>query len=110
MSCGNCTVCCKFFKIDEIKKPANELCKHCTGKGCGIYDNPEKPSACDEFRCAYLDYNWPKALRPDKCGVLVWGKGIGVLKAVKFKKATGGIKKKLKELSSQFELILEKTA
>ena len=55
-ACGACSLCCKLLQIDEpeLKKPANEWCRHCRpGKGgCAIYD--ERPPVCRDFACEWL--------------------------------------------------------
>ncbi len=68
-SCGTCTACCEVFEIPELEKPARKLCQHCTGKGCGNYE--DRPEPCRVFRCAWLAGNWREELRPDKCGVMI---------------------------------------
>lgn len=49
--CGDCTLCCKLFEVDELAKPANVLCGHCDGKRCQIYNR--RPQMCAEFNCMY---------------------------------------------------------
>jgi hypothetical protein len=55
-SCGECSMCCKLLKIDEIEisKPANQWCKHCRpgAGGCMIYD--DRPPVCHGFACLWL--------------------------------------------------------
>ena len=110
--CGECTVCCEFFNIQSLNKPAGVLCSKCTGKGCGDYDN--RPADCSSFKCAFLDYNWDERLRPDRCGVLVWGKGHLKLKAFELWEDDSEeqelIHEKLIELSENYEIIAEKSA
>ena len=74
-SCGGCTACCKTPYIDApgLRKPSHQMCQHCTGVGCGIYD--KRPEACREFRCLWLrsqNSEQPMAaeLRPDRCHVI----------------------------------------
>ncbi len=52
-ACGNCTMCCKLLRIEELDKPVGEWCRHCDiGKGCRIYDS--RPEPCRGFNCGYL--------------------------------------------------------
>lgn len=67
--CNGCTACCSVLEIKELSKPANTTCSSCTGKGCGVYDT--RPETCKNFKCAYLNSDWPENLRPDKCGVII---------------------------------------
>lgn len=69
MECGSCTVCCRLLYLPELNKPLGVMCDHCTGIGCGIYE--ERPQVCRDFRCAYHQAETVNlALRPDHCGVL----------------------------------------
>jgi hypothetical protein len=70
--CGGCIVCCVAPKINlpELKKHAGEMCRHCTGTGCAIYD--ARPNLCRDWYCGWrrlreLDESW----RPDRSGVLI---------------------------------------
>jgi len=53
-SCGQCSMCCKLPRIDELEKPANTWCSHCApGRGgCTIYER--RPSECRDFHCSWL--------------------------------------------------------
>jgi len=69
--CGECVACCKILEIDkpELKKPADVLCPHCTGSGCGIY--AERPLICRTWYCLWRRIDaMPDYLRPDKIGVV----------------------------------------
>ncbi len=71
-SCGDCTACCVFTRIDtpELTKPAGIACAHCTGSGCAIYDS--RPPVCRTFECGYKRIpGMPVEARPDKSGVLL---------------------------------------
>lgn len=61
--CGDCTVCCTAPGIERSSiephelatlkpKAACEVCKHSTGKGCGIYQ--ERPNICRSYQCLWL--------------------------------------------------------
>jgi hypothetical protein len=73
-TCGECTLCCKLPRIDELEKPSWTWCKHCViGKGCGIYGN--HPPVCKDFRCLWLDdLELPDEWRPDLVHLYVTGK------------------------------------
>jgi hypothetical protein len=69
--CGECVACCKVLEIDkpQLKKPANVLCSHCTGAGCGIY--AIRPDICRTWHCLWRRIEaMPNFLRPDKLGVV----------------------------------------
>jgi len=58
--------------VEELQKPPCAKCKYEEGR-CGIYVS--RPPSCREFKCLWLDlvgteYELPKAMRPDKCGVI----------------------------------------
>jgi uncharacterized protein len=68
--CGPCTLCCRFFAVPEIAKPAQEWCAHCSAAGCGIH--ADRPQSCRNFECFWLmDEGFPEDLRPDRCGIVV---------------------------------------
>jgi hypothetical protein len=72
-SCGTCVVCCHalgFNAKEGYKKAAGEMCRHCTGSGCGIYET--RYELCRIFHCGWrrqplLGEEW----RPDRSGVLL---------------------------------------
>ena len=48
IECQKCGVCCYFFDISTLKKPALTKCKHLSDDGlCQIYDS--RPTVCREF-------------------------------------------------------------
>jgi len=66
--------------ITEIQKPMYTWCRHCDkGKGCRLYDTPEKPPSCTAYHClwystqAFQDPNrrLPEQYRPDRTKVVV---------------------------------------
>ena len=70
--CGTCTACCEHLNIDRdgFTKPAGQLCPHCTGTGCAIYER--RPQVCRDYFCGWqqltqLDEDW----RPDRSGVML---------------------------------------
>lgn len=78
--CESCTGCCEVLEIKEIAKPFGEACKHIgqtgCGKGCQIY--LERPEACKNYICLWLDSQrrveverMPEELRPDRCYVVM---------------------------------------
>lgn len=66
--CGECTACCEAFKIVELDKPSGQMCSHCTGSGCGIYD--QRPDACKSYQCLYTVEDLNEEVRPDRCGAI----------------------------------------
>jgi hypothetical protein len=70
--CGDCTACCTTLAIEEIEKPAFAACAHdrsgSGGRGCGVYT--DRPSACRNFRCLWLDGHLGERDRPDRLGVI----------------------------------------
>jgi hypothetical protein len=70
--CGACVVCCESLKIDwpDLKKEADVLCRHNTGRGCNIYDT--RPDGCKTWFCLWRRIGaLPDAMRPDRCGLLI---------------------------------------
>lgn len=72
--CGNCTACCIYLGIEELKKPTTVKCKHLRGpahihKRCSIYRN--RPVSCSEYTCVWLDGWGPEELHPIKSGMLI---------------------------------------
>jgi len=70
--CNGCRACCYAYELGT--KPAWTWCKHVTASGCGCHDD-QRPDVCKNFKCGYFYNNWPEALRPDRCGVIVAGRG-----------------------------------
>ncbi len=70
--CGDCVVCCDVLKVDtpELRKPADTLCRHNTGRGCGIHAT--RPEICRTWFCGWRrDADMPASARPDLSGLLV---------------------------------------
>lgn len=62
-------MCCRVLEIQSLDKPAGILCRHNTGRGCGIY--LERPEACARWNCLWLRISaLPDSLRPDRSGVM----------------------------------------
>jgi hypothetical protein len=53
-SCGDCSMCCKIPRIDEVEKPQGVWCRHCAPArgGCTIYET--RPSVCRDYFCGWL--------------------------------------------------------
>jgi hypothetical protein len=71
-ACDGCVACCKVLNINEpeLVKPADQLCMHCTGQGCGIHDG--RPQVCRDWDCVWRRIDsMPLETRPDHLGV-VW--------------------------------------
>jgi hypothetical protein len=69
--CGSCSMCCKVLSIEELNKPADKWCTHCTpGKGCGIYK--DRPEVCKTFKCGWLlSPEVPDWMKPSESKVLL---------------------------------------
>jgi hypothetical protein len=52
--CRTCTYCCVLPRIAALDKPMYRACNHLSGKGCGIFGQPERPAACAAYACAFL--------------------------------------------------------
>ncbi|HJT44488.1 MAG TPA: hypothetical protein VJ750_13430 [Rhizomicrobium sp.] len=77
--CGECTACCVFPSINkpEIQKLSGARCRHCTGRGCAIYDS--RPPVCRSYYCAWRTVNiFGDDWRPDKSGVLPYVETEGI--------------------------------
>jgi hypothetical protein len=53
-SCGQCSLCCKLAKVDELDKPEGVWCRHCApGRGgCTIYET--RPPVCRNYFCSWI--------------------------------------------------------
>ena len=53
-SCGDCSMCCKIMRVDEVEKPQGVWCRHCApGRGgCAIHET--RPSVCRDYFCGWL--------------------------------------------------------
>ncbi len=80
LGCDGCTMCCKLKAVDELAKPVGVWCPHCNpGKGCEINGQPERPQACADWECVWLQSQrrphgsqpMSPALRPDRCKVVM---------------------------------------
>ena len=75
--CGDCNLCCKLMRVDEVETPRGRWCKYAKpGKGCGIYEN--RPTACREYECLWLQakkrgggYEMPDDLKPNRSHVVI---------------------------------------
>jgi Fe-S-cluster containining protein len=71
-TCGECYRCCVAFGIRELKKHQDQTCRHLDGRNpiarCSIY--PDRPKACREYICLWLDGLFNDEDRPDKSGVI----------------------------------------
>ncbi|WP_293907979.1 hypothetical protein [Phenylobacterium sp.] len=70
--CGDCTVCCVLFPIDQpdLVKLSGVACRHRGSTGCAIH--PVRPNVCRDWFCGWrrlpmLDDAW----RPDRSGIVV---------------------------------------
>ncbi|RXT56536.1 hypothetical protein B6S44_05580 [Bosea sp. Tri-44] len=69
--CGDCVACCEVLRIvdPEVGKPAGVMCRHNTGKGCGIH--AIRPDICRTWFCLWRRIDaMPDEARPDRSGVI----------------------------------------
>ena len=69
--CGGCLMCCKFYKIPALDKPAGNLCVHCApAQGCTIYGS--RPDQCRELYCRWIkDADIPDYWKPDRTRIIL---------------------------------------
>ena len=69
--CGDCSLCCKVYDIDDLGKKAGQTCSHQrSGTGCGVWGL--HPQICQDFKCLWLKHDDMTALwRPDICGFVL---------------------------------------
>jgi len=69
--CGDCSLCCKVYDIDDLGKKAGHACNHQRpGTGCGVWGL--HPQICQDFKCLWLKHEDMTALwRPDICGFVL---------------------------------------
>jgi hypothetical protein len=75
--CGECNLCCKLMRVDEVETPRGRWCKHAKpGHGCGIY--ADRPTPCREYECLWLQakkqgggYEMPEDLKPNRSRVVI---------------------------------------
>lgn len=65
-ACGECSLCCKVYKIPVLDKPEGQWCEHCTpGQGCGIYAT--RPDYCRSFACEWIkEPRFPDHWKPSR--------------------------------------------
>lgn len=72
--CGECSLCCKLPRIEQLEKPEGKWCSHCNaGKGCKIYES--RPQVCRDFKCFWLAGHLSEAWYPPNAKLLVDMKG-----------------------------------
>ncbi len=67
--CDGCTACCTALAVAELNKPRYQRCAHLgdTG-GCNNY--AQRPGACRDYRCLWLEGHLTENDRPDRLGVI----------------------------------------
>ncbi len=70
-SCGECTLCCRVLRVDELAKLAGAPCPKLRAQppGCGIH--PIRPRICREYACLWLRGGLEEGDRPDRLGALL---------------------------------------
>lgn len=64
--CGDCRACCGIGMTVAGTKTDDEVCKHLTTSGCGVYE--ERPQGCRDFYCLWRCGHGRLMERPDKVG------------------------------------------
>lgn len=69
--CGDCTMCCKVYDVDDVGKKAGQKCSHVRPEGgCGIWGL--HPQTCQDFKCLWLRHDDLNGLwRPDHAGFVL---------------------------------------
>lgn len=77
-TCGQCSLCCKLLRIEELQKAEGRWCAHCApgGSRCKLYDN--RPTECRDFYCAWLTAtDVGEEWYPAKCKMVLYAEGDG---------------------------------
>lgn len=69
--CGECTLCCKVYEIEDFEKKPGTVCNHVRPEGgCGVWGL--HPKICQEFKCLWLKHDDMNGLwRPDHAGFVL---------------------------------------
>ncbi len=69
--CGECTLCCKVYEIEDFEKKPGTVCHHVRPEGgCGVWGL--HPKICQEFKCLWLKHDDMNGLwRPDHAGFVL---------------------------------------
>lgn len=78
-SCDDCVACCHALAVDALNKPGFTNCAHChhchdepassaSDRGCEIYR--DRPNACRDYSCLWLQGHLGDHDRPDRIGVI----------------------------------------
>ena len=65
--CGECTLCCELWHIEEFDKPEGQKCKYQGESGCNRYEL--RPEVCRGFYCLWKIGVLHADQRPDKIGM-----------------------------------------
>jgi hypothetical protein len=66
-SCGTCSLCCKVYSVEELKKPRGKWCVH-SGRRGGCTFHAQRPFVCRQFFCSWrLDPNLGPEWKPEVC-------------------------------------------
>jgi hypothetical protein len=69
--------------VPPLKKPEFATCTHCAeGVGCRVYTEPERPQACGDWKCLWLEGKVPLELKPDACGAVFFEPPFGARNAI----------------------------
>lgn len=53
-SCGDCSLCCKLARIDELSKPEGVWCRHCAPGRGGCTIHATRPDVCRNWNCTWI--------------------------------------------------------
>jgi hypothetical protein len=78
--CGDCTLCCTVFELEDFEKKAGQDCHHSRadqqslGGSCSIWGL--HPQTCQTFKCLWLKHDDLDGLwRPDASGFVMTSEG-----------------------------------
>ncbi len=69
--CGDCTLCCKVYEIEDFEKQPGKVCHNVRHEGgCSVWGL--HPKVCQEFKCLWLKHDDMSAVwRPDFAGFVL---------------------------------------
>ena len=72
--CGECAECCYIGYVPELDKKEHTICpfmKKTTCGSCSIFDKPNLPATCKNYRCGWLNGYGDDQDRPNNSGVMI---------------------------------------
>ncbi|MDG2333441.1 MAG: hypothetical protein P8Q97_04380 [Myxococcota bacterium] len=70
-ACGECSLCCRVLRVDELDKLGGVPCVHqdVDAPGCSVH--AQRPNICRSYRCLWLSGGLEEGDRPDRLGAVV---------------------------------------